>query len=163
MNTKDAIRGTAQISSMVLKSYVGDLNDADLMQRPGPGCNHLAWQLGHLVSSECNLLESIQPGASPELPEGFAAKHSKEAIGVDDPSKFCTKQEYLDLMDKVQAATMASLEKVSDSDLDKPGPEQFREMLPTVGHIYLLIATHQLMHAGQFVPVRRALGKPVVI
>jgi hypothetical protein len=36
-------------------------------------------------------------------------------------------------------------------------------MFPTVGHIYLLIATHQLMHAGQFVPVRRALGKPVVI
>jgi hypothetical protein len=28
---------------------------------------------------------------------------------------------------------------------------------------YLLIANHPLMHAGQFVPVRRALDKPVVI
>jgi uncharacterized damage-inducible protein DinB len=163
MNTNDAIRGTAEISSMVLKSYLGDLSDADLMQRPGPGCNHLAWQLGHLVSSECGLLEAIQPGSAPELPEGFAAQHSKEAIGVDDPSKFCTKQEYLALMDKVQAASLATLEKVSDSELDRPSPEQFRQMFPTVGHIYLLIATHQLMHAGQFVPVRRALGKPVVI
>jgi hypothetical protein len=36
-------------------------------------------------------------------------------------------------------------------------------MFPTAGHIYLLIATHGLMHAGQFVPVRRKLGKPVVI
>lgn len=163
MNAKDAIRGTAQLSSMVLKSYLGDLSDADLMQRPGPGCNHLAWQLGHLVSSECGLLEGIQPGTAPELPEGFAAKHSKEAVGVDDPSRFCTKQEYLDLMDKVQAASLAALEKFSESDLDEPSPEQFRQMFPTVGHIYLLIATHQLMHAGQFVPVRRALGKPIVM
>ena len=163
MNTKDAIRGTAQLSSMVMTSYVGDLSDADLMLRPGPGCNHLAWQLGHLVSSECNLLEGIQPGAAPELPEGFAAKHSKEATGVDDPSQFYTKQEYLDLMEKSQAASLAALEKLSESDLDEPSPESLRQMFPTVGHVYLLIATHQLMHAGQFVPVRRALGKPVVI
>jgi hypothetical protein len=163
MNTKDAIRGTADLSSMVLKSYVGDLSDADLLERPAPGCNHLAWQLGHLISSESDLLEGIQPGAAPRLPEGFAAKHSKETTGVDDPAKFCTKQEYLDLMDKVRAATFTALEKVSDSDLDQPSPEQFRQMVPTVGHIYLMIATHQMMHAGQFVAVRRKLGKPVVI
>lgn len=163
MNTKDAIRATSQISTMVLKSYVSDLSDADLMERPGPGCNHLAWQLGHLLSSECSLLEMVQPGTAAPLPEGFAAKHNKETTGVDDPSKFCTKQEYLDLLDKVQAASFAALEKVSDSDFDQPGPEGFRDMFPTVGHLYLLIATHQMMHAGQFVPVRRRLGKPVVI
>lgn len=163
MNTKEAIRGAANTSDMVLKKYIEDLSDADLMKRPGPGCNHLAWQLGHLISSECGLLESIVPGAAAELPEGFAEKHSKETIGVDDPSKFCTKQEYLDLMDQVRAASMAALDRLDESELDKPGPEHFRQMFPTVGHVYLLIATHGLMHAGQFVPVRRALDKPVVI
>jgi hypothetical protein len=29
--------------------------------------------------------------------------------------------------------------------------------------MFILIATHPMMHAGQFVPVRRALGKPVAI
>ena len=163
MNVKDAIKATAGVSSMVLKSYVGDLEDADLMRRPGEGCNHLAWQLGHLISSECDLLNSIAPGAAAELPEGFAEKHSKEAVGIDDPAKFCTKQEYLDLLDKVQAASFAALDKMSDADLDAPGPEQFREFCPTAGHIMVLIATHQMMHAGQFVPVRRALGKPVLM
>jgi hypothetical protein len=36
-------------------------------------------------------------------------------------------------------------------------------MFPTMASMFILTATHPLMHAGQFVPVRRALGKPVVI
>ena len=163
MNTQDAIRNTITTSSMVLKGYVSDLDDADLMVRPAPGCNHLAWQLGHLIASECMMLDSIHPGAAPSLPDGFAEAHSKETCGVDDAAKFCTKAEYLELLDKVQAATLGALDKASDDDFDAPAPEMFREMFPTVGHIYILIATHPMMHAGQFVPVRRTLGKPVLM
>ena len=79
MNAKDAIRSSANFSSMVLTSYLSDLDDADLMRRPGEGCNHLAWQLGHLISSEVHLLESVAPGKGIELPAGFADAHSKEA------------------------------------------------------------------------------------
>ncbi len=163
MNAQDAIRSTMNVGSMVLNSYIGDLNDAELMTRPGEGCNHIAWQLGHLISSECMLLESIQPGAAAALPDGFAEKHTKETTGEGDPAKFCTKQEYLDLLDQARAATQAALEKTSAADLDQPSPEQFREQFPTVGDIFVLLATHELMHVGQFVPVRRALGKPIVI
>ena len=133
------------------------------MIRPGEGCNHLAWQLGHLIAAECSLLEMVSPGAAADLPDGFAEAHSKEMAGEDDPSTFCTKQEYLDLFATVHAATIAALEQCSDADLDKPGPEQFKEMFPTVGHVYVLIATHPMMHAGQFVPVRRKLGKPILM
>ncbi len=163
MNAQSAIRTTLETSSMVLTSYLDDLSDADLMQRPEKSCNHLAWQLGHLIASECNLLEAIQPGAAVDLPAGFAEKHSKETCGENDISKFCTKQEYLDLFEKVHAASLAALEKTSEADLDAESPEQFRQRFPTVGHIYVLIAVHGMMHAGQFVPVRRALDKPVVI
>lgn len=163
MNVKDAIRATMDMSSAVLGRYLEDLSDADLMLRPSAGCNHLAWQLGHLISSESSLLNMVAPGADAELPEGFAARHSKEAIGDDDPSHFCSKQEYLDLFEKVHAATFAALEKLSEADLDQPAPEHFRSMFPTVGHVFVLMASHGLMHAGQFVPVRRSLGKPVVI
>ncbi len=62
MNTQDALLATQMTSSMVIKMYLDDLSDADLLQRPGAGCNHLAWQLGHLISSECGLIESIAPG-----------------------------------------------------------------------------------------------------
>lgn len=46
MNAIDAIRNTMSISSMVLKSYISDLDDAELMTRPAAGCNHLAWHWG---------------------------------------------------------------------------------------------------------------------
>lgn len=163
MDTRDAISATLDTSSMILKSYVGDLTDEELLTRPAEGCNHLAWQLGHLISAECNLLEMVAPGAAVELPAGFAEKHTKENVDNDNPTDFCGKQEYLDLFDKVHEATKSALAKCSDEDLDQPGPEHFAQMFPTVGHLYILIATHGMMHAGQFVPVRRKLGKPVVI
>ncbi len=163
MNARQAISSTMDICLMVLKQYIGDLSDVELLQRPGKGCNHIAWQLGHLIESECDMLNSLVPGAAPELPAGFKEKHSKENVTSDNPKDFCTKQQYLDLIDKVHAASAKTLNAQNDADLDKPAPEKFRQWFPTAGQVWVLIATHQLMHAGQFVPVRRALGKPIVI
>ena len=92
MNAKDAIRSSANLSSTVLKTYISDLDDADLMRRPSEGCNHLAWQLGHLISSEVQLLEKAAPGRGTKLPDGFAEAHSKEACKNDDPAKFPRKE-----------------------------------------------------------------------
>ena len=162
MNTKDAIRSAMDTSFMVFKGYLGDLDDADLMQRPGEGCNHLAWQTGHLIASEVSLLDSVCPGKATDLPAGFAEAHSKEMAGSDDASQFCTKNEYLELMDKVRAGTVAALEDLPEAELDSASPEQFRDFCPTVGNMFVLIGTHHMMHAGQFVPVRRRLGKPIL-
>jgi len=162
MQTKDAIRGSMDISTMVYKGYLGDLEDNELLTRPGEGCNHLAWQVGHLIASEVNLLESICPGKGAVLPDGFAEAHSNETAASDDPSKFLSKTQYLELMDQVRAATLKALEEIPEQELDTPAPENFRGFCPTVGHMFLLIGTHPMMHAGQCVPVRRKLGKPVL-
>ena len=62
MHTKDALQSAMDMSLHVLKTYVSDLSDEDLMRRPSEGSNHLAWQLGHLISSEVSLLNSVCPG-----------------------------------------------------------------------------------------------------
>jgi hypothetical protein len=108
-------------------------------------------------------MNGIQAGSAPELPADFAERHSKQTAGSDDPKQFATKQEYLDLTEKVHAATLALLERHPEADFQKPAPENFRKMFPTMGSMFILIATHPMMHAGQVVPIRRALGKPVVI
>ena len=162
MNTKDAIQAAMDVSSMVYKGYLADLDDAELLKRPGKGCNHLAWQTGHLISSEVHLLESVCPGKGPALPDGFAEAHSKEQAGNDDPAGFCSKEEYMSLMDTVRDATKNALAELSDEALDAPSPEDFQAFCPTVGHMFVLIGTHPMMHAGQAVPVRRQLDKPVV-
>jgi len=163
MNAKQAIKSAADLGRVVIKAYVGDLTDAELMKRPGPGCNHVAWQLGHLIAAEVDMLKSLAPEARVDLPSGFAEQHSKDTKNSDDASKFCTKQQYFDLLDKCHAASCAALDASPDASLDQPGPEAFRSICPTMGDMWTMLATHTMMHAGQFVPVRRALGKPVVI
>jgi hypothetical protein len=163
MNAKDAILQTFGFNDAILNAYLGDLSDADLLLRPVEGQNHIAWQIGHLISSERRMVEGIKPGASPALPEGFDEAHNRDACTSDDPSKFLPKQRYLELYQAQRAATKEVLEGLSDADLDAPGPERSRKMAPTVGATLGLVGNHVLMHVGQFVSVRRKLKKPVVI
>lgn len=163
MNAKDVFRSSKNMSLLVLNKYIADFNDADLMRRPSPGCNHLAWQLGHLISSEVGLVNMVCPGQGGELPAGFDEAHAKGQTGNDDPAAFLTKAEYVELMDKVHVATLAALEALPEEKFDAPGPERMRPNFPTVGDVFNLIAGHGMMHAGQFAVVRRQLGKPVVI
>ncbi len=162
MTAKDAIKYSMDTGMMVLNTYIGDLSDGDLMVRPAKGANHLAWQLGHLINSEAQLLNMVSPGAAAELSAGFGDQHGKETTAIDDPAKFLTKQQYVDLFERQRRATKAALDKLPDADLDKPGPSQVR-ICPTVGSVFGLIGGHVLMHSGQFATVRRMLGKPVLI
>lgn len=162
MNARECLKKTMDMSDFAMKAYLGDLADADLMIRPAGGCNHLAWQLGHLINSENTLLNKICPGAGVVLPAGFAEQHNKDTTTSDDKSKFLTKDQYLDLHRAQRKATRMALDKLTDDDLDQAGPPEFK-MFPTVGSVFILIANHFLMHAGQFVVVRRLLGKPIVI
>jgi hypothetical protein len=163
MNAKDAIRGALQMNHHIAQTYLSDLSDADLLVRPVPGANHIAWQLGHLISAEAYFLTQIPGGRPPELPAGFDKQHNKETSGSDAAGGFKTKQEYLDLFEKVRARTLDALERIPDADLDKPHTGPMAKLIPTVGSIFLLAANHELMHAGQFAVVRRKLGKPILI
>lgn len=164
MTAKDAIRQTYGLADLVLNAYLGDLSDADLFIRPVPGQNHIAWQLGHLINSERDLVEQTRPGSCPPLPEGFAEAHANkpEANKSDDTSRFYSKARYLELLATQRAATLAALAALPDAELDTPAPEDMRSYAPTVGSAFLLVGTHYLMHAGQFVGVRRKLAKPIM-
>ncbi len=163
MNAREAIRGVIDGGHMICSAYLQDLTDEELLVRPAEKSNHIAWQLGHLISSEVQLLSAVAPGHRIELPDGFADAHSKDMCNSDDPADFHEKGTYVDLFDKVRTASMASLDDYAESDLDNPAPEDFRNFCPTMGDMFTLIATHPMMHAGQFVIVRRQLGKPILM
>ncbi len=147
----------------MLKWYLSDLSDADLLVRPIPDANHIAWQLGHVIHAERAMMSATLPDAAyPELPAGFAEQHGKTTAKVDPPKGFAGKDEYLNLFTKVRAATQAALEKLSDAELDKPSKGDMAKYAPTLGAMFFLQANHTMMHAGQFSVVRRKLGKPVL-
>lgn len=163
MTPQEVLVQTYKMSSMVLSTYLSDLSDQDLLHRPGVGCNHLNWQVGHLIASEVALLEMVAPGAAITLPGGFAEKYTKETAASDAPAFFATKEELDRLRHANEEAAVKAIVSVTDEQLSQPGPAHMQPMFPTVGSILILVATHSLMHCGQWVPVRRALGKPVLI
>jgi hypothetical protein len=151
------------MSDYVLNNYMADLSDADLRVRAVEGMNPIAWQLGHLITTERMFVEGVKPGSCPPVPEGFAEAHGKGTGQAEDTSKYRTKAEYLDLWKAQRAATKAVLDALTDEELDAPGPERFRRMAPTAGSVLNFAGIHALMHLGQFVGVRRLLQKPVTI
>lgn len=159
MQAKDAMKQVIEFCHLVTRMYVEDLSDQDLLVRSVPGANHIAWQLGHAVSDTAFMLAALghQP---PALPAGFVEKYTKDTTTSDDPAAFDTKAVYLSLAETVKAASLAAVDATPDGDLDASGPESMREYAPTVAAVLMLLGTHWLMHAGQFVPIRRKLGKP---
>jgi DinB family protein len=160
VDSRKALRAGILGSQKVVDAYLEDLSDADLLVRPVPGANHIAWQLGHLIGSENGMIEGVKPKSMPALPEGFRQKHNKETVKSDDPKVFLTKAEYLKLMKQQRTATLAALETMSDADLDQPAPEAMRAYVKTVGDVFVMQGNHWMMHAGQWAIIRRKLGRP---
>ena len=159
---KNIIKSSLDMSAFCVNSYLEDLSDEDLLKRPVDGANHIAWQLGHLITSEHGLINMVCPDSMPDLLDGFAACYTKETSTFNDASAFHEKDVYRAEMNKQRAGTLAALEKLSEPDLELPAPEQIREYSPTVGATFALQATHWMMHSGQWVIVRRILGRPAL-
>jgi hypothetical protein len=135
------------------------LTPAELLTRPVADANHVAWQLGHLIAAECMLVAGGVPGSMPPLPSGFAERHSKDTANSDKPSDFLTKEEYLKLAKDVRAATLKVLDSVPNADLEKPVTGKVPPFVQTVGDCFVTVGGHWTMHAGQWVVLRRKLGR----
>ena len=163
MNGIEVLRSSLNSSRTMIEWIVSDLSDADLLLRPVPPANHFAWQLGHLIAAERDIVLQQLPAATmPELPKGFGKQHNKEAATSDDPAAFCTREEYVTLLGKIREATLAELSKLKDSDLDRPTVGDLKQHFPTLGTIFGMLSSHIMMHLGQASVIRRKLDKPVL-
>ena len=117
MDTKQAIRASLQQSDFFWTAYLADLTDKELLARPCPASNHIAWQLGHLIQSEQHLVAKAAPGQPDVLPADFKPRHGKDMCGVNDAGKFLTKDEYLRIAKQVRANTLNALESLPAANL----------------------------------------------
>ncbi len=109
MNAKDVLKNQIETAQMITRGYIEDLQDEELLVRTVPNANHIAWQLGHMLASEHDMLAALghQP---PALPEGFAAAHTPETATSDDASRFFPQREYLRLLDEMKDASLAAVD-----------------------------------------------------
>lgn len=160
MNARDAIKLSIDSAKFITLEYLADLSDEDMLQRPHPECNHIKWQMGHLISSEHQMIDAVCRGSMPALPEGFAERYTKETAASDDPDAFDSKADLRKLLEDQREGTLATLATMSDEDLSKPAPEAMQGYAPTVADVFSLQGGHWMMHAGQWAIIRRQLGRP---
>jgi hypothetical protein len=163
MSYKQAVARSTIRNYDLIPLLIADLSDADLLVRPVPHANHIAWQLGHLILQERHQVGSQDLGVKyPELSPGFEEQHSDAAAAMEPPSGFLSKAQYLDVLTRTHHATMATLESLSDADLDRPVKGNAGIKAPTLGDLFMSISSNQGFHQGQFAIIRRKLGKPVL-
>ena len=160
MDAREALKLSINMGRMITTSYLDDLTDEEMLHRPDPKCNHINWQLGHLIVSEHQMIESICPGSMPALPDGLAEKYTKETAAIDDPAALVDKQTLMAAYEEQRAATLAALENLSDEQLGQESPEPVRSYAPVVAAVFEMQGSHYMMHAGQWAVIRRQLGRP---
>ncbi len=163
MDAREGIRLSIDLANMVCNAYLGDLTHEEMMKRPHAGCNHLIWQVGHLVASEHNIVDKVAPGHMPALPDGFTDKYTSETTHSDNAADFHSKDELMALSAACREGTLKALAAMSDEQLAGPAPEEMQSYAPTVAAALSMQGSHWLMHCGQWVILRRELGKPIVI
>jgi len=163
MKALDTIKHTLQASPHVIEKYLEDLSDAEILERPVPLANHIAFQLGHLVLAERLALEELAVKDLPELPKDFSKNHQKDNHLSDNPEEFSSKDIYLALLKVHRQASIKYLENLTEKDLDREGPLSMRSYAPTLGLALNMNGIHSLMHVGQISVLRRKLEKPIAI
>lgn len=165
MNGVQAVQAALQSTQGLATWFVSDLSDDDILVRPVPGANHIAWQLGNIIGGDIFLVNAELPDVKyPEIPAGFVELHGSQGTGKDGKEAgFLSKAEYVALLEQIRAVTVAAAGKLTDADLDKPCSPQMATFAKTIGDLFIGVANHTMMHAGQFSVVRRKLGKPVLL
>ena len=159
MNANEAIKSALATAEMISMAYLEDLTDEEMMIRPIESCNHIKWQIGHLIASENKMINSCCPGTMPELPAGFAERYASEHSAKDDNAAFDSKADLLALYKQQRSGTLEALDGLSEEQLDAESDESMRAYAPTVGAAFIMQDTHWMMHAGQWAVLRRKIGR----
>ncbi|CAN5476463.1 hypothetical protein BH11PLA2_BH11PLA2_29930 [soil metagenome] len=147
-------------SKEMIDSFLKDFSDADMLFRPAKTANHAIWQMGHLTNSVRGMVTKCDPNVAFEFEDD--TRFGKSKASIDDPAFFPSKAEILGRFDQAMDTAAAWVSKLSDTEMAKPSPEGMPAFAPTVGDVAFLLASHPLMHIGQFTVTRRALGKPIL-
>src|SRR5262245_34678842 len=121
MNGIQAIQSALGATQWLLTMVIEDLSDAELLERPVPGANQIAWQIGHVIAGEIMLGQAQLPQAVyPPLPAGWGDLYGQGGASKDGADGFRPKAEYVRMFNEVRKATIEAVGKLQDSDLDRP-------------------------------------------
>ena len=145
-------------SKGLIDSFLKDFSDADMYFRPAPTANHATFQMGHLANSTRGMVITCEPAVT--FPFEDDARFGKSKATIDDRAFFPSRAELMSRFDTAMETAADWVSRLPDADFAKPSPERLQAFAPTIGAVAIALASHPLIHIGQFSVMRRALGKP---
>lgn len=144
-------------------ALLDDLNDAQMLLRPGGNMNHPAWILGHLslYHPVIPALLRGEPFADPADDALFGFRKSKPDA---NPEVYGSKASQIQrFVSGHETVAQALLEATVDQLQRPPGLSRWSECYPTVEFMLPdLLLHHESLHIGQLSIWRRAAGLPSV-
>ncbi|MBN9118269.1 MAG: DinB family protein [Planctomycetes bacterium] len=130
---------------------------------PAGGVSHVAWQVGHVASSEYRLcLERLRPRTPADealISDAFLKTFGRESL--PEPETGFNAEEIRAVFDRVHAQILAELPHYPDADLDLP-PLKPHPLFDTRIAGLRYAPLHEMIHCGQIAMIRRMLGqKPI--
>jgi uncharacterized damage-inducible protein DinB len=141
------------------------IDPADWFRMPSPPVTHIAWQVGHLATSQFRLttvfLREPKPSDAEWMPPEFLASFRRDTVPYADADRYPSPAEIRATFDSVHEHVLAELRTYRDADLEAPvlSPQPHR-IVKTKREALFWCSRHEMIHAGQIALLRRLLGQP---
>ncbi len=160
---KDLLPGQLEMGGFLFDKFTSDLSDAEYFKRPAPNTNHVAWNVGHIATSEDSMVAAITGGAM-KLSEDLHKLFGGSSECLDDSTKYPSRGELDEMYKNARAITIEQFNMFDEAKWSDPAPEGWpADMFPTLGSIWAILPTHQFWHIGQITVCRQTMGKARVL
>jgi uncharacterized damage-inducible protein DinB len=153
----EILRAQAAAARGALHRNIDDLTHDESLQSPQPGGNCLNWVVGHLDSTNEQMLALL--GQPAVLGEAALARYKRGSVELHDAAEALPLEKLLSVWDEQWARIDAGLAALPPEKLDAPSPWSPRNKPDeTIGSLLAALLFHQAYHTGQSGLLRRIAG-----
>ncbi|MFH1687817.1 MAG: DinB family protein [bacterium] len=154
MTCKETLLYLLKTSQFISDKLIDDVSEEDSLVRGRDQSNHIRWQVGHLVYFGKYIL--FLAGQGDESFRQLEGDFGYKSVVRDDGSGYLALAELKEQLADVHRQLYEFVEKASDGELDKIVDE--KKGTPVAEQIAFW-SLHETYHAGQIIPVGKALGR----
>ncbi len=161
MNKLEMLIDRLQVARTWTKGLLTDVEESRWFDPPAPGVGHVAWQVGHLASSQVALIHVRCFGReyTQHAPERFRQTFGKGSTPVADPTAYPPISEIRRMFDQLHRESIDLIRGMTDAELDEPTLGEAHPMFTTKAGAIGTAAIHETFHGGQIALIRRLAGK----
>lgn len=147
----------------MLKGFLADLQPDEWFWQPHEGVTNIAWQVGHITATQYALclvrVRGEQVTDQLLISDEIRTRYGRGSTPSHDPAANTSPQELVRVLDAVAEHTYSELALMSDAFLDVELKNPHPRFSTPLGAVEFC-PSHELLHIGQVILLRRLMGRP---